>query len=162
MRKLATAAVAICVTFAGTLATASAHKVTYKTKTAMEYVPPDAELPTHDFLGVIRSKQRACEAKRTIVLLRNRKVVDRTRSLRVPAIDGGRDAWYLFTTGEAAPPRGSYYAGAPPKFLKRTRRHKHRCGLALSNEVRIAGRAASAGTPHVLGASRFELARRAR
>jgi hypothetical protein len=137
MRKLATAAIVTCVALFGIAATASAHNAIYRSNTVIEYFPPDAEFSTHDVIGVIWSRKQACEAKRKIVLLRNGNPVARGTSHRYAKIDGGEDAWYGFTTDENAFPPGSYYAKAPSKLLKRTKRHRHRCGMALSNEIRI-------------------------
>lgn len=144
MRKLAVAAVAACATLGVTLGTASAHKVKHRTSTAMDYLPPEPEFPTHDFVGVIHSKKGACEPRRKVVLLHNGVPVGRGTSTRIPEIDRGRDAWYGFTSGELEPPPGTYRAKVQRKRLRWNARHRHVCKPARSNRVRLAASAARA------------------
>lgn len=72
--------------------------------------------------------------------------------MRVPEIDGGRNAWYgWFTAPDDPPPAGTYRAKVEPKPLRRTGGHRHICKGARSNAVTLADSAARARSVDPLG-----------
>ena len=118
--KLAVASAALCAIALSVALPASGHKITFDTH--MQFKLETASDTTDTFSGKVVSVRARCEAGRTIFISHAGVTI-------ATATSDPAGNWTV--TGPRPPKGDDVTAFLPKKFLKKNRRHRHRCARVV-------------------------------
>jgi hypothetical protein len=115
-------AVLAALAFSIACASASAHKVTYSTTLQLKVKSVDAT--TTEYSGKVTSESSRCLAGRTVEVTANGALIATATTL-------ANGDW--LATSAPPPAKGTtLIASTPRKFLKRSKKHRHKCASDLT------------------------------
>jgi antitoxin (DNA-binding transcriptional repressor) of toxin-antitoxin stability system len=119
--KFAAVTMAVCALGLAIALPASGHKVTYASNLQLKL--ETLNNTTEQFSGKVTSTKAACKAGRTITITQAGTPIATT----VSNVSGD---WAV--TGPVPPKGTEITASTPKKFLKRNKKHRHKCGPAAA------------------------------